>query len=123
MLNLELSGDSGLDAVALYVALPPTRLETLPLFECQYISMCNILSTQVLLIAFHMPTPNLPLHCQTWQLHQHPTKWVLLAAYLVLTPQLHDWTDDLFFGQACICAFKPGCLMSHNWLNTPDCKV
>ena len=21
------------------------------------------------------------------------------------------------------CAFKPGCLMSHNWLHTPDCKV
>ena len=21
------------------------------------------------------------------------------------------------------CTFKPGCLMSHNWLHTPDCKV
>jgi hypothetical protein len=21
------------------------------------------------------------------------------------------------------CAFKPGCLTSHNWLHTPDCKV
>jgi len=21
------------------------------------------------------------------------------------------------------CAFKPGCLISHNWLHTPDCKV
>ena len=21
------------------------------------------------------------------------------------------------------CALKPGCLMSHNWLHTPDCKV
>jgi len=21
------------------------------------------------------------------------------------------------------CASKPGCLMSHNWLHTPDCKV
>ena len=21
------------------------------------------------------------------------------------------------------CAFKPGCLMSHKWLHTPDCKV
>ena len=21
------------------------------------------------------------------------------------------------------CAFQPGCLMSHNWLHTPDCKV
>lgn len=21
------------------------------------------------------------------------------------------------------CAFKPGCLLSHNWLHTPDCKV
>ena len=21
------------------------------------------------------------------------------------------------------CAFKPGCLMSHNWLHTPDCKI
>ena len=21
------------------------------------------------------------------------------------------------------CAFKPGCLMSHNWLHTPDCMV
>ena len=21
------------------------------------------------------------------------------------------------------CAFKPGCLMSHSWLHTPDCKV
>ncbi len=21
------------------------------------------------------------------------------------------------------CAFKPGCLMSHNWLHSPDCKV
>jgi len=20
-------------------------------------------------------------------------------------------------------AFKPGCLMSHNWLHTPDCKI
>ena len=21
------------------------------------------------------------------------------------------------------CAFKPGCLMSHDWLHTPDCKI
>ncbi len=21
------------------------------------------------------------------------------------------------------CAYKPGCLVSHNWLHTPDCKV
>jgi len=21
------------------------------------------------------------------------------------------------------CAFQPGCLMSHNWLHTPDCKL
>ncbi len=33
--------------------------------DCQYVSMFNTLSTQVLLIAFHMPAPNLFLHCQT----------------------------------------------------------
>lgn len=74
--------------------------------DYRYVSMCNTLSTQVLLTAFHMSAPKLPLHCQTWQLHQHPTKW-LLTAYLVLTLQLHDWTDDLMFGQANTCAFKP----------------
>ena len=32
-------------------------------------------------------------------------------------------TSLVLFHTTYTCAFKPGCLMSHNWLHTPDCKV
>jgi hypothetical protein len=39
------------------------------------------------------------------------------------TLQAHDNTECLSMLECMTCAFKPGCLMSHNWLHTPDCKV
>ena len=33
-----------------------------------------------------------------------------------------DCMDSTAVCHQLICAFKPGCLMSHNWLHTPDCK-
>ncbi len=32
-------------------------------------------------------------------------------------------TSLVFLHTTYTCAFKPGCLMSHNWLHTPDCKL
>ena len=38
-------------------------------------------------------------------------------------PQAHDDTECLRMVGCRTCPFQPGCLMSHNWLHTPNCKV
>ena len=41
-------------------------------------------------------------------------------------PQLCNGSTShqlVFLHTTYTCAFKPGCLMSHNWLHTPDCKL
>ena len=38
-----------------------------------------------------------------------------------LDEQLHDSTQEAWANNPC--AFKPGCLMSHYWLHTPDRKI
>jgi len=38
-------------------------------------------------------------------------------------PRAHDDLECLSMVECITCAFKPGCLMSHNWLHIADCKV
>ena len=41
--------------------------------------------------------------------------------YCLLSPLMSPKDSKLIDDYTC--ASKPGCLMSHNWLHTPDCKV
>ncbi len=48
----------------------------------------------------------------------HTTNNGTLGSFLNGTP-----TSLVLSHTTYTCAFKPGCLMSHNWLHTPECKV
>ena len=57
--------------------------------------------------------------CAAWPSHTachaaHPVSEVASTSVMLCCTLVHTTYT---------CAFKPGCLMSHNWLHTPDCKV
>ncbi len=58
-----------------------------------------------------------------WQHDMGLCEFDVEATWVMMPRQDLCSAKTLQCGLDCTCAFKTGCLMSHNWLHTPDCKV